>query len=59
VKWLAHIIKGGNKNELPQKATPYSIITQDGATPEIPGIRNRKAAEYAQTISEIYKNAKR
>jgi ribose transport system substrate-binding protein len=54
VKWLKHVIDGKDKGQLPQKPTPYSIITRDGKTPELPGIKNRKASEYAQVIRNAY-----
>ncbi len=55
VRWLAHVIRNKPKSELPQKGTPYSIITRDGQTPNIPGIKNRKAADYLKTINEAIK----
>jgi len=55
VKWLAHIIKGGSKNELPQKATPHSLITQDGKPIAGSSVKVLKASEYAKTVSEAFK----
>jgi ribose transport system substrate-binding protein len=54
VKWLRHVIDGKDKGQLPQKPTPYSIVTRDGKTPDLPGIKNRKASEYAQIIRDAY-----
>lgn len=58
VKWLRHVIDGKDKGQLPQKPTPYSVVTRDGKTPDLPGIKNRKASEYAQIIRDAYAAAK-
>jgi ribose transport system substrate-binding protein len=55
VKWLRHVIDGKDRKALPQKPTPYSIITRDGKTPELPGIKNRMASEYTKIINEATK----
>ncbi len=52
VKWLAHMAKGGDKKELPTKATAHRLVTKTGekvAGVEVPVY---KASEYAKKIRD-------
>jgi len=52
VKWLAHMAKGGDKAQLPTKATPHRLVTKSGD--KMPGVEVPvyKAADYAKKIRE-------
>lgn len=54
VKWLAHLAKGGDKGQLPTKATAYRVVTKDGDAAKLPGVGVPvyKASEYAQKIRQ-------
>lgn len=60
VRWLAHTIKDGKREELPQKPSAYSVITRDGKLPPNtePGVTAKKASDYAKLVSDAYKAAK-
>ncbi len=60
VKWLAHIARGKDKAELPQKPTPYRVILKDGdaGKPAEIQVPVYKASEFADIIREAVKAAK-
>jgi ribose transport system substrate-binding protein len=60
VKWLAHLAKGGDKSQLPTKATPYGVVTRDGEAAKLPGfsVQVFKASEYAKKIRDALDSAK-
>ena len=57
VKWLKHVIDGKDKKELPQTATKYSIVTQDGKpfANTTPGIAAKKAEDYYKVVADAIK----
>lgn len=60
VKWLAHLAKGGDKGQLPQKATPHRVVTRDGDPAKLPDVKVPvyKASEYAKKIREALESVK-
>jgi ribose transport system substrate-binding protein len=57
VKWLKHVIDGKDRKALPQAASKYSIVTQDGKPlpNTTPGIAAKKAEDYYKTVAEAIK----
>lgn len=60
VKWLAHLAKGGDKSQLPTKATPHRVVTRDGDPAKVPGVAVPvfKASEYAKKIRDALESVK-
>ena len=52
VKWLAHMAKGGDKAQLPTKATPHRLVTKSGEKMAGVEVPIYKAADYAKKIRE-------
>lgn len=60
VKWLAHLAKGGDKGQLPTKATPFRVVIRDGDAAKLPEftVPIYKATEYAKKIRDALESAK-
>ena len=53
VKWLAHMAKGGEKKDLPTKATQHRLVTKTGdKMPGVVDVPIYKAADYAKKIRD-------
>jgi len=53
VKWLAHMAKGGDKAQLPTKATQHRLVTKTGdKMPGVVEVPIYKASEYAKKIRD-------
>jgi len=53
VKWLAHMAKGGDKDQLPTKATQHRLVTKTGdKMPGVVEVPIYKASEYAKKIRD-------
>lgn len=60
VKWLAHLTKGGDKAQLPTKATAHRVVTKDGDAAKLSDVKVPvyKASEYAKKNREALESVK-